>query len=144
MTYQIAFQAEVWRMIRNVMTIADPYYDGRVFYAVAPRDVDFPLFVYQSQDLGGANYDSIGANGWRGLVALRSIATDADVAATLLGQVLLQLQNSITTSGITTSGLFDVSIRPMYPIQMPVESLSDVDLIITSAVVAEVVITPLT
>lgn len=142
MSYQPTFQVEVWRMIRNALSAADSVYDNRVYFVVAPRDSTYPLLVYQSQDLGGINYDTINANGWRGLVTLRSIATDIDIAQTKLAQALQAISPSVTTSGITTSGLFNVSIKPGYPLLLPVERLTETELLYTAAVVTEIIVMP--
>lgn len=142
MAYQTTFQAEVWRMIRNALSAADSVYDNRVYFVVAPRDSTYPILVYQSQDLGGINYDTINANGWRGLVTLRSIATDIDTAQTKLAQALQAIGMSVTVSGITTSGLFNMSMKPVYPLLLPIERLTETDLLYTVAVVTEIVIMP--
>ncbi len=125
MAYQEAFFAQIWQMIADCMTVIEPIYNGRVYSIVPPEDAEYPLAVYQSQDLGGVNDDTIGANGWNGIITVRSIATTQEEAHNKLAQSMSALynnQNPMIVSGyLLLSGAYNVSFFPDKPILFPVE-----------------------
>lgn len=95
MSYDIAFQAKVLLYVRQaVVSALSTTFGGRVYWQLAPQDATYPLCVFQASDGGGKRADTIGANGWEGLLTLRVMSDDPDEAdATLaLLPALLQRQ----------------------------------------------------
>lgn len=130
MAYQQSFIAQVWPMITRAMETVEPIYEGRVYSIVPPRNTTFPVLTYYSQDLGGKNDDTIGNNGWNGVITLKSIATDQDTAFDLLATALHQLATTdIVLSGlITLSGEFNIQFEQSKPITFPLEKLTGITL----------------
>ena len=132
MPYQPTFFTQVMQMIAIAMEEANPVYNNRIYFSVPPRDTIFPVLVYQSQDLGGQNDDTIGNNGWQGLITLRSIDTTLSGATNTLSfatELLTANDNlGILVGGLPTlSGNYRVQFYPDKPIPLPVDSLTSGD-----------------
>lgn len=144
MAYQQTFIAQVWPMIKLAMETVAPIYDGRVYSIVPPRNTSFPALSFQSQDLGGNNDDTIGNNGWNGVITIKSIDSNEENAHNKLALALQQLAgNPVTVSGILTlSGEFTVQMEQLKPIIFPVERLTDQESLYQAAVMVTVFIKP--
>lgn len=143
MAYQKSFTAQIWPMVAQVLESVESIYDGRVYSYVPPRNASYPSLVYQSQDLGGINDDTIGNNGWNGIVTLRSIDYTQSGAHNLLAQALheLTLDDYVVTNIPTLSGAYNVQIEPNKPITFPMEQLTEGTLY-TAGIIVTVYISP--
>lgn len=118
MAYDKTFQAKVWPII--ISELAEhvaPVFNGRLSKNIPTSLTQFPVGVYQSQDGGGTNDDTIGYNGWVGLITFRSIDTTVSGAwskALDVANALLLIENSD----------YDISVDISRPIEFPVEKLT--------------------
>lgn len=146
MPYQPTFFTQVMNIIATAMETANPVYDGRIHFSVPPRNAIFPALVYQSQDLGGQNADTIGNNGWNGLITFRSIDTTLSGATNTLS-FAVELLTADDNIGIvvdnipTLSGSYRVQFYPDKPIPLPIETLTESDYY-TAGVLVSVIIHP--
>lgn len=116
MTYDVTFQGKVFPILEHAFDEAlASVYDGRLYLSVAPKVPTYPLGIYQSQDGGGVRFDTIGRNGWDGLVTFRSIDTTKSGAHNRL-QLLINALPNVVASG------YLIEYRLEHPLWMPVES----------------------
>ncbi len=118
MSYDKTFQAKVWPVIISELEehVASVF-DGRLSWAVPASLAAFPVGVYQSQDAGGKNDDTIGTNGWVGLITIRCIHTTLSGAWNKALEVASALQT-------ITNPTYDISIGLSSPQTFPVEKLT--------------------
>lgn len=118
MSYDPVFQAKIIPVLNTAFSTAlGPAYGGRVYAYVAPELPTYPLLVYHPQDGGGRKADSIGANGWEGLMTFRSMDTTLAGAANKLIEASEQFVN-VTAAGYIIQTVFE---NPQY---FPVEKTS--------------------
>jgi len=110
-----AFQAKVWPLLKQAFTQLAYITNGRMYFSVAPSIPTLPVIVYQSQDLGGKRKDTVGNNGWQGLVTFRAIAVTSDEADQLL-ITLSEALPSVTIAGYSLTIQAETSI-PFFPIE---------------------------
>lgn len=112
------FQARVFPALMAGFDVGlSDVYDGRLYASVPPTQPEYPLAVYQSQDGGGVRLDTLGKNGWEGLITFRSIDTTMSGAWNKLYQ-LVQAIPQVVASG------YLIEYRPEHPMWMPVEKVS--------------------
>jgi hypothetical protein len=81
MAYDNIFQARIEQLLSdNFYTYLGSVYGGRIYSPVPPVKPIYPIMVWQFPVSGGNNADTIGANGWVGDVAFRSLSTTKDEA----------------------------------------------------------------
>lgn len=116
MSYDVSFQTSVWPLLRDAIeaALATPFLN-QVYWQLAPQDADYPLCVFQSQDAGGKRADTIGANGWEGLVTFRVMSPDPDEADTKLAAIPALLQ------GLSAGG-YSLTVTPDRPLTVPPET----------------------
>lgn len=137
MSYDTVFQAKVWPIIiAELSEHIAPVFSGRLSHKVPASLSQFPVGVYQSQDGGGQNDDTIGYNGWVGDITFRSIDT------TLSGawNKSLEVSNALLT---ISNPSYDISVQIVRPIEFPVEKLTQGS-IYTAGIVASFGIYPKT
>jgi hypothetical protein len=118
MAYDKTFQAKVWPVIIALLSESiAPVFNGRLSQNVPASLSQFPVGVYQSQDGGGKNNDTIGQNGWVGSVTFRCIDTTISGAWNKALEVAQALQT-------VTSATYDISVDINNPINFPVEKLT--------------------
>ena len=118
MAYDKSYQAKVWPVIISIMeTYVAPVFSGRLSADVPASLTTFPMGVYQSQDGGGKNDDTINMNGWTGLVTVRSIDSTQSGAWDKALSVINALQS-------VTHVNYDISINLDRPLKFPVEKLT--------------------
>ena len=129
--YDTTFQVMVWPTIIGLFqTYIAPIFDGRLSFQVPGAFVTFPAGVYQSADNGGTNADTIGTNGWTGLVTMRCMDTTLDGA----WAKALQVANQLST---LHHPQYSISIKILHPLQLPVERIT-IGNIYTAAFVMEI------
>lgn len=119
MAYDESFQAKVFTVLVDAFEdYLAPVYDGRMYAFVAPGTSPYPKCVYQSQDGGGRENDTIGANGWRGTILFRTIHT------TLSGAMnkTIELSNVLPTLAHAN---YSLSTRVRNPFPLPVEKINN-------------------
>lgn len=137
MSYDSVFQARVWPIIiAELSEHVASVFNGRLSHKVPASLSQFPVGVYQSQDGGGQNNDTIGMNGWVGQITFRSIDTTISGAwnkALDVAEALLTIDNAS----------YDISVDVSRPIEFPVEKLTQGS-IYTAGIVATLGIYPKT
>lgn len=137
MSYDNVFQVKVWPIIiAELSEHIAPVFNGRFSHKIPISLSQFPVGVFQSQDGGGKNDDTIGHNGWVGDITFRSIDTTLSGAwnkALEVGNALLTISNPS----------YDISIQISRPIEFPIEKLTQGS-IYTAGIVASVGVYPKT
>lgn len=130
MSYDTTFQAKVWPIIVSAMEqYIAPVFNGRLSADVATSLTQFPVGVYQSQDGGGKNADSIDTNGWQGFVTIRCI----DVTQSGAWNKALEVATALNT---ITNTSYDISIKIDKPQRFPVERLTQGSIYTAGLVIA--------
>jgi hypothetical protein len=115
MAYDPIFQARIIPILNSAFAnTLGTAYSGRIYAYVAPATPTFPLMVFHPQDGGGRKADTIGHNGWEGLMTFRSMDTTLSGAANKLIEASEQFI-SVTASGYIIDTVFE---NPQY---FPVE-----------------------
>ena len=118
MSYDPLFQTKIWPVIISELEQhVAPVFGGRLSYKVASSLSQLPVGIYQSQDGGGSNDDTIGANGWTGLLTIRAIDT------TLSG-AWSKVQEAAAAMLTISHPSYDISVNISNPIELPVEKLT--------------------
>lgn len=127
MAYQVAFQAQVLPMVFEIMDTIGQYTGGRVHYQIAPDNTEYPVFIYQSQDGGGVNDDTIGHNGWNGLLTLRCAHTSLSGVFNLLTHAMnmLCVPSGFNVTSPLLSGTFNARFVGDHIIPLPTETLTE-------------------
>lgn len=128
MPYDVAFQAKIFPMLMQAFDDGiGSVVNGRLYATVAPPQPTYPLIVYQSQDGGGLRTDTIGRNGWEGMITFRSIDTTYSGA----WNNILGIVNAIPN--VVASG-YRIEYLPEKPQWFPVERISTTN-IYTAAII---------
>ena len=134
MTYDTAFQTKAVPLLRAAIVSAlTATFSGRVYWQIAPQDASYPLCVFQVQDGGGRRIDSVGENGWQGLVTVRVLSDDPDEADDTLALLPDLLQG-------LTAGDYRLTVVPDRPLVVPPE-LTPAGAVYTAAVVCSISLT---
>jgi hypothetical protein len=130
MSYDTMFQAKVWPVIISAMEqYIAPVFNGRLSADVATTLTQFPVGVYQSQDGGGKNDDTINTNGWQGFVTIRCI----DVTQSGAWNKALEVADALDT---ITNPNYNISIKIDKPQRFPVEKLTQGSIYTAGLVIA--------
>ena len=128
--YDKTFQAKVWPIIVSAMEqYIAPVFNGRLSADVATTLTQFPLGIYQSQDGGGKNDDTINTNGWQGFVTIRCI----DVTQSGAWNKALEVATAL--DAITNTN-YNISIKIDKPQRFPVEKLTQGSIYTAGLVIA--------
>lgn len=119
MPYDELFQVRIPILLARAFdTHLKSVYSGRLYENTPTSPTPaFPYAIYQSQDGGGKRKDSIGQNGWTGLITFRSIDT------TLSGAKNKALELAQEFANVTVSG-YSILITSEHPLSFPVERSS--------------------
>lgn len=119
MAYDVTFQSKIILLvIDTIETALKTITNSKVYFKVPPPLPTFPLVVYHFQDGGGKNNDTIGANGWKGLVTLKSLANDIPTATNLLVLCVEALD-------LLSNPDYDISVHVISPLDLPVDRLNN-------------------
>lgn len=93
MAYDNVFQAKIEEILTDAFAShLGSVCGGRIYSPVPPIKPTFPLLVWQFPASGGSNNDTIGANGWSGNVAFRSLSPTKEEALTKLQEAAALLK----------------------------------------------------
>lgn len=121
MTYDITFQSKVLLLVIDTIESVLGTSIDRVFFKVPPPLPTFPLVVYQFQDGGGSNADTMNANGWVGLVTIKAL----DTTIVSIASILAECSNLLDNVDIPD---YDISFHLLNPIDLPVDRLNNVNI----------------
>lgn len=97
----------------------------KVYWLVADQGAPLPLFVFQSQDLGGRDASMLSLAGWRGEMTIKTLGRNQAEADALLDGVHTAMAG-LTASGFTVTATL---LRPL--VTRPLDGVWQAGLIYT-------------